>query len=890
MVELPPRVRRHFRLPWRSAGRIREDVDDEIAFHLDMRTEELVNEGMEPREARERAEHEFGDVDAARRTIAVEDARLARRARWRAWLDELRQDLRFAARTLRRRPGFTAAAVLILALGIGASVGMFTVLNAVVLKPLPYPEAERLVRVSPGQNMNVTLADAIVERSPSLAAASGLSVWGLTLTGGGEAAALDAQVVDPDYFETFGVQPALGRPFRDGERDPAISDVVILTHGIWRDRFGGDPDVLGRRIELDGYGHQSREVVGVMPEGFRPPLVSAGVTVDVLIPYNLPPGRTFANDSTWYVNDLVARLAPGATVERAAREVRAATAEMRERYGGLIDPDAVRTAGAAGLLDSIVGDVRRTLWQLLAAVGLVLLLACANLANLLLARAEGERRELSVRSALGAGRGRLVRQQLVRGAVLATLGGVVGMALARVTLTVLRVGEASGLPRAAQAGLDARVLAFAVGAVGLSVLAFGLVPALRATGTELRGTLAGAGRGSNASRSSHRLSRSLVAAEVALAVVLVTGAGLMLNSFRTLRSVDPGMDASDVLALEVAPRETDYISRAQTLDLYGRLTERLAALPGVRSVGGIHLLPFTDANWAFPYLAEGHAPPEGRPLPSANIRIVTPGYLETVDIPVLEGRDLAPADGAEAGRVMMINRTMAERLWPGESALGREIRVFGNVPHRVVGVVGDVRQHRLDRRPDPEMYVPLAQWRVTSMVVMVEGRDVAALAGAAREAVRAVDEDVPVVSVRTLERALGDSLSRERFFTGVLLFFGLLALGLGAIGVYGVMAYTVRSRMSEFGIRVALGATPSAVWRQALAGGMLPVGIGLAVGLAAAAATSRLLAGLLYEVEPTDPATFVAVAVLLAAVAGLACWLPARRATRVDPAVTLRAE
>lgn len=716
---------RRFRWPWRNREEIESEIEEEIAFHLDMRTDDLVRSGVPEAEARERALSEFGDVDGLRRSLRRMDESVERRRRWWAWLSDLRQDLKFAVRSLRRSPGFAAVAVATLALGIGASVAVFTVVNTVVLRPLPYEEAERLVQVSPGQSFNITLSEAVLEGSPSIEVGTGLAQFGLTLTGVGDAAQLDAQAVSADFFRTFGVHPLLGRPFLPEERDPAQSDVVILSHGLWQGRFGGDPRIVGQVVELDGAGHERRTVVGVMPPGFEPPLVSSERGVDVWVPLSLSlaPGQVFVTDSTWYVSAVVGRLAPGATVERAAREVRTAMARIAERvradYGALISEDRIRTAGASGLLDSMVGDVRGTLWLLLAAVGLVLLLACANLTNLLLARGDVRRQELAVRAALGAGRGRLVRTLLAESALLAVLGGLAGCLLARGILGVLGVAEASGLPRTAGLGIDGRVLGFALAVSLVSMFGFGLLPALRASGGDLRESVGSGGRAGGRGAAGRRIGFVLIAGEVALAMMLVTGAVLLLNSLRELRSVHPGMDTSDVLALELAPPPARY-GGGRAVDYYERVSEELAALPGVRSVGAIQLLPFSTSNWAFPYLVDGQAPPSDGPLPSANFRVVTPGYFDAVDVPLLAGRALDRNDRADAPAVGIVNRTLAEQLWPDEEAVGKTIRLFGSQPFRVVGVVDDVRQTGLDAPIEPEIYFPLAQWPIETMIVMLE--------------------------------------------------------------------------------------------------------------------------------------------------------------------------
>lgn len=807
-------------------------------------------------------------------------------------LDGFRQDLRVAFRQLRGSPGFTASVLLTLTLGVGAAVAMFTVVDAVLLRPLPYPEPDRLVELLPGENANIALATELSRDDPDLVASTGLSTWSLTLTGDGEPAAIQTQMVDAGFFRVFGVQPIVGRGFRPDERDPGRSDVVILSWSLWQSRFGGDPSIVGRRLHLDGYRHTTRTVVGVMPRGFRAPFAPAGPAIQAWAPLSVRPGLSVAADSTWYVNRVVARMRPGATVAGVATRVRAAMDRLHGRFPGVVDEDAVRAAGATGLLTSMVGDVSGPLWILLGAVGLVLLLLCANLANLLLARGERRQRELAVRSALGGSRVRLVRAQLVESVLLSVAGCASGVGVARLILAGLRVSRISGLPRTGSLPLDPTVLAFAVGVSVLCALGFGLLPALRATRGDLRGGL-GEGARSEGTRSARRLGRALVAAEVALALVVVTGAGLLLGSLGALRSVDPGLDARNVLDVRLEPPDQAYRGNggSRTRALYAELLPRLRALPGVRSVGAIQILPFTNWNWAFPYLAEGHRPPQGAPLPVANFRVVTPGYFRTLAIPLVAGRLLGPDDRENTAPVGLINQALARKLWPNESAVGKEIQLFGNQPFRVVGVVGDIHQRSLRDAPEPEMYRPLTQFPLAGMDVFLKtSGDPATFIGAVRRATHDVAADVPVARARPLTDVLNDSMARERFFAGVLAFFAVLALALGAVGVYGVMAYQVAGRHGEFGIRMALGATPLRILRRALGDGLVPVSAGVAAGLAGTFVCSRLLTGLLFGVGPMDPPTLVASSLVLVAVAAAATWLPARRAARVDPVRALKSE
>jgi len=883
MRDATPMWRRYLRFFGADAN---ADLDDELEFHLEELIDELMARGATPDAARHEARRRLGDLRSIKGELAAASRMQQRRERLRnAW-----RNLQHSVRRLRRAPAFTATALATLTLGIGASVAMFTVVDTVIFRPLPYPEPDRIVRLSPTQNFNMAFADALGE-APDLTASSGVSGWSLTLTGNGTPAVLNVQAVDAEFFNVVGVQPILGRPFSVEDRDPGLSDIVILSYGVWQTRFGGDPSVIGWGLDLDGSGHASRTVVGVMPERFAPPLSSPAAPVSAWIPLSRAAGRTIATDSTWYVNNILGRLTPDATVEQAAAQVRTITARMREAYPGRVEEERLETAGAIRLLDSMVGGVRTSLLALLGAVGLVMLLACVNLANLLLARGDRLRREVAVRAALGAGRMRLVREQLTDSIVLAVLGGGAGIILARVLLTTLDLSRAASLPRTSSMEMDWRVLAFALSLSLIAAIAFGLGPALRVSRSDLRDGMGSGSRTPSVTRAGARLGALLVAGEIALATVLVTGAGLLLKSMQELRSVDVGLDASDVIAIKLAPPEARYEGASARI-LYDQVFERLRAIPGVNTVGGIHLLPLTFGNWGFPYLAEGHLPPDG-PLPSANFRVVTPDYFETVDQSLIEGRFIEEADRqTERLTVGVINRAMAEELWPDERAIGKTIRLFGSVPFEVVGVVSNVRQFTLDRESVAEMYVPHgAGWSLSSLEVLLEvSGDPRPIMAAAREAVWAVDRNIPIVSMRPMQEVVSESVARQRFFATVLSFFGVLALTLGSVGVFGVMAYTMGARRTEFGIRMALGATRARVLGGAFGRGAIAIAIGLTAGVVASAAAGRLLESLLFGVRPGDPGTQLAAGLVLAAVAIVATFLPAYRATSIDAATVMRAD
>lgn len=795
------------------------------------------------------------------------------------------KDVRLALRRLRRDPGFTVVALVTLALGIGSVVGIFSLLNGVVLRPLPYAEPERLVSVWPTQNFNKELAEHF-EAAETLEGVAGLSHWTFALGGAEEPERIPVGMVGVDFFEVLGVRPALGRTFVADEEDPSRSDVVVLSHGLWQRRFGSDPDIIGRVLEMEAQNQgTSRRVVGVLPPSWRSPAQEA----DAWVPMHRPP-RTVATDSTWYVNWVYARLAPGATLERASAEVREMVERLRDEHAGLFYEDALAQAGVVPLRNQVVGATAGTLWLLFGAVGLVLLIACVNVANLLLARGAGQSGEVAVRKALGATRQRLVRQGITESVTLALIGGVLGATVAAWGLSAVRGELASRLPRAADAGMDVPVLGFALAVSLVSATLFGLLPALRGAGGEAVAGLRSEAR-SGTSHARHRLNRGLVAAETALAVILVAGAGLMANSFWRLYTTDPGFEPEGVLEVLVSPPETRFASDDARRSYYRELLERVAAVPGVTAVSGIHLLPLTQNNWGFPYLPDDFQPRADRPLPSANFRVVLPGYFDLMRVPVVRGRTFSAADDENAESVGVINRSLAERHWPGQEPVGKVIRLFGNQPFTVIGVVEDVRQHALDTAPRPEMYRPHAQYGLASMYLMVRAQNaeaVAALAGPVREAVWSVNASVPIPEIRPLTEVRAESVGETRLLAGLLGGLGLLALVLGAVGVYGVMAYTTGTRLHEFGVRLALGASPGTLERSALRWGIAPVAVGLAAGAVATLAAGRVMSGLLFGVEPWDPATLAAVLLVLAAVGGVATWLPARRVARSDLTDALR--
>ena len=850
--------------------------------------EELLARGLSREEAGLLATPP-AQFDLARGRCRAMARRQEQKKRREEVVEGILRDFGLAARKLAKSPAWAAVAILTLALGVGANTAVFSVLDAVLLRPFPYPEADRIVRVWPAKNFNGALVDEVAERVPGLELVGGSSGWGLTLTGAGEPAALDAEVVHPDLLRVLGARPEVGRLFTDEEALEGSDAVVVLSHALWVSRFGADPAVIGKAIALDGYEHASRTVVGVMEPGFLSPFGER----DVWVPLRRRPALDPGQDDSWYVNTVLARLAPGASVASVSEELRAAARDLHAAYPVVVDEEDVAAASVAGLAESVVGDVRLTLWIVSGTVGLVLLIACANLANLLLARGAEQAREMAVRSALGARRWRLVRQSLAESALVGALGGGSGLALAWLGVRRLAADLSQALPPGRPLELDASVFVFALAVSGLAVLAFGLAPALAVTGRSLTGQLQARGRG-GASRGARRFDRTLVAAEIALATVVVAAAGLVGRSFWTLARTDAGFDGEGLAVVQMSIPDARYPQGdAQTLLVESVLT-RIRALPGVQETGAAHLMPLTSDNWSFPVLPDGFQPEADRPLPSAQFRIVAGDYFGLLAIPVLQGEVFPPAGPPAEEGLMVVNESFARRFYPDGDAVGRTVRVFGSIPFRVVGVVGDIRQHALDQAPLPEIHVPYSNSSFAGgrfYLMARDGGDPAILAARMRDAVWEVDPELALPDVTTFEEVRAASVARERLLAAVLLAFAALSLALGATGVYGVTSFSVRARTREMGIRLAIGGAPSRVLLATLMTELAPALAGMALGGLGALAAGRLLGSLLYEVQPHDPLVLAGALALLGTAALVAAWLPARRVTRrVDPVQTLRAE
>lgn len=808
-------------------------------------------------------------------------------------MNTLMRDLRHAVRCLLRSPGFTIVAVLTLAIGIGANTAIFSVVNAVLLKPLPLPEPDRLVRVyeldegrpwtvSPPNFVDLRRESSVFEE---MAAYTGTAA---ALTGVGEAKRIFGSVVTAGFFRVLATSPMLGRTISTADTVAGQDRVVVLSHSLWQRQFGEDPAMVGRTVQLEG---QEHTVIGVMPPAFEYP---AGA--ELWAPLAFSEEDLTTQRGAHYL-EAIARLAPGVTVDEASAQVAAIAGVLELRYP---DSNTGSSAMAVGLRDALVGDVRPALLTLLGAVGLVLLIACANVANLLLARTAGRKRELAVRSAMGADRGRLVRYVLTESVLLALAGGVAGLLLAGLGLKLLLMLPVEEVPRLETAELDAAVLGFTAAVSMLTGVLFGLLPALKAgSALDLTGALKSGGAAVTADRAGGRTRSALVVAEMALAVLLLVGAGLLLTSFVELQRVDPGFNPRGVLTFNMPLPNARYPEPRQARAFFADLDQRIEALPGVESAAGVFGLPLSGFNYTISVEKQDGGPAYTNPGEEryTQVRIITPDYFSTMEIPLLAGRALQESDRAGTQPVVVVNESAAKLLWPDDDPLGHTFelgtRLGGGarVGGMVVGVVADIRHHGPGEESQPEVFAAHSQFPVDFMSITVRTSvPPESLVGPIREQLHMIDTELPMDQVRTMEQRVAESVAQPRFYMLLLSVFAASALFLAAIGIYGVMAYAVRNRVNEIGVRRALGARTGEVLRMVVGRAMALAMGGLAAGLLAAFALTRVLSGLLYGVSPTDPLTFAGVAVLLGSVALLASFLPARRAAQVDPVVALREE
>jgi predicted permease len=819
-------------------------------------------------------------------------------------MQTLWQDLRYGARMLLKNPGFTLIAILTLALGIGANTAIFSVINGVLLRPLPYHEPERIVTLLHDGRFPVSPANFLDYRanSKSFAQMAAAEAWDGVLTGNDRPEQLIGLRMGEGLFGLLGARALLGRTLQAEDYQPGKDRVIVLSHNLWQRAFGGDPNVIGRNITLSG---ESYVVVGVTPPQFQFAPFWA-TRAEMWAPLDLRPRSTNRRGSSLRV---FARLKPDVTLQQAQAEIDAMNKQLALAYP---DANTGLNIRVDPLNEKVVGNIRRALLVLSGAVGFVLLIACANVACLLLARSAARQKEAAVRVALGASRWRIVRQLLTESLLLSLGGAALGILLAVWGvdwLTELLSGNSSSfsvrLTRVNEIGVDATALGFTLAVSLLTSALFGLAPALAASKPDLDRALKESGRGTAGGR--RRLRESLVVAELALALVMLIGAGLLMNSFLKLRAIDPGFDPRNTLTMTVSlAGASQYVGPAREA-FYRQLTDRLAALPGVESVGAINHLPLAGDTWSTPMAIEGRPlPPPGQDV-VVTFRVSRPGYFQTMGVPLRAGRDFTERDTPDAPGVVVLNETLARRHWPSEDPIGKRVtlddpRDNSRAPQwlTVVGVVKDVKQISWTDAPSNEIYIPFQRsrgffestsGRYTSMTMVIRTTvDAQSLARTAEETVRSLDRNLPVSNVVTMEQVIADTLWQPRFNLQLIGIFAALAMTLAAIGLYGVMSYSVAQRTREVGLRMALGAQRRDVLKLVVGQGMKLALAGVALGLIASVALTRLMEKLLFEVSATDFSTFSVIAVLLTLVALVACWIPARRATKVDPMVALRCD
>jgi putative ABC transport system permease protein len=859
---------------------VERELDEELRAYIESAVEQKMRTGMSREEAVREARAEMGSMEALKEDV--------REVGWEAAFESFVQDVRYGMRMLRKNPAFTGIAVLALALGIGANTAMFSVIEAVLLRPLPYSNPNELVRVaSTWQRGGITTPYSSSppdffdwrDQNHSFSSMFAYRTGEYALTGHGEAKRVRAVMATAGIFSTLQAHPALGREFLTEENRKGADHVVVLSYGLWQAEFGGAADAIGRTIELDS---EPYTIVGVMPTEFRFPLPGS----DAYVPIGFD-DKVMTQRGAHYLH-VLGRLKSGISVAQANDDLARIMAELRRLYP---DKDGKWDLRADRLSSALVGEIRPALLVLLGAVGLVALIACANISNLLLARATVRHRELAMRRALGAGRSRLVRQMLTEGLLLALLAGAASLLLAHWALASIVSFGPKDIPRLATVGLNGAVLWFTLSVSVVSALLFGLMPALRSSALDVSALLKGS---ASSSREAVRARSALLIGEVALSMMLLVGAGLLVRSFIGLRSLSPGFDPNGVLTVDVSVPDAHYKNSLSLQSYWGEVQARVRGLPGVTSVALVTPLPLSGDDFSSSFRVEGRSVPE-KDEPSAELRSATPDYFRTMAIPLRQGRTFRDADRLGAARVLLISETAARMFFASGEAIGQRIKFgarggYEKNEGEIVGIVSDVHDFGVDAPVPPTFYVPLAQSGVGGATVVIRAQGLPALGQPARKLVQSIDRDALVGEPVPLEALVFGSLGQRRFYMMLLGAFAALALVLAAIGLYGVISYSVAQRTQEIGVRVALGATRKQVLSMIMGQGLRFASMGLALGLMMAMILNRALKGLLVGVSTTDPPTLVLTAAVLLIVSALACYVPARRAARVDPMVALRFE
>jgi predicted permease len=868
-----------------------QDIEEELRIHVEMETETNIKRGMPPDEARSAAMTSFGAVGR--------NAELGYDIRGGGWLETLWQDLRYGARMLLKQPGFTLIAVVTLALGIGANTAIFSVIDGVLFRALPYADPDRLVLIwgkhaqQGKQQQQVSYLDfADIRQRRDIFDETAAIFWQpLTLSDQSGAEHFRGMLVSANFFRLLGVEAVRGRVFSPEEEQPGNDKVVVISHRLWQNRFGAAEDILGRKLKVNDV---SLTVVGVAPAGFdlEFPLTPSFRIEDNDLWLPLTSAHRRAGSRGIYTYEVIARLRRGVEPAQARAALKAIGQRLEQAYP---DTNKGRSFDLVLLREQMIGNIRPLLLVLLAAVGAILLIACVNVASLLLGRAGVRQKEIAIRAALGAGRGRLARQLLTESLLLALLGGVAGLLLASWLVVALVRFPGLNLPRAEEVGIDTRVLGFSFGLTLLTGLLFGLIPALLAARPDLQQVLKdGAGR-TTAGAGSRRLRSLLIVAEVSLAFLLLVGAGLLTGSFVSLLNVKVGFNTDRLLTFAVSLPAARASQTPQRVGFYQQLQTRLASLPEVESAGVVSSLPLSGANSGSPVIVEGRPLSSGEQAPTIGWQSASAGYFKTIGIPVLRGRNFAADDATRAQRVVLINESLARRVFPNEDPLGK--RVAFSAPRtqadwrEIIGVVGDARHHALEIEPEPRAYDMFEQSSSSSMFIVVRtAGDPSRLANTARQQARELEPEAPVFLMATMNELVARSTATRRFSMLLVGGFALIALLLAAVGIYGVLSFAVSERRQEIGIRLALGSRRVDILRLVVGQALALVLAGMLIGLVGSLLLTRFMSNLLYGVSPTDPRILLLVAVALTLVALLACWIPARRATRVDPLVTLRHE